>query len=224
MSDFPTNYPEEYITGSVSFLGRDFSVNPSVLIPRLETETLIKRARKILQESTIDTVIDIGCGSGIIGTSVAELADHIIFLDISPEALHTTETNFRKYFKEKKAEFILSDLLYPVDGSQIPHSWSILFLTNLPYIRDADWQNMSPDTIHEPKLALFWWEKTWFEMYERLFREFSLLEKNREYIAICEFGFDQRDIAESVIKTYPNWKYSFFPDYAGIERFVEIHF
>jgi len=61
-------------------------------------------------------------------------------------------------------------------------------------------------------------------MYERLFREFSLLEKNREYIAICEFGFDQRDIAESVIKTYPNWKYSFFPDYAGIERFVEIHF
>jgi hypothetical protein len=83
---------------------------------------------------------------------------------------------------------------------------------------------MSPDTIHEPKLALFWGEKTWFEKYERLFCEFSLLEKNRDYIAICEFGFDQREIAESVLKTYPDWQYTFFADYAGIERFVEIRF
>jgi methylase of polypeptide subunit release factors len=57
------------------------------------------------------TVIDIGCGSGIIGTSIADLVDEVIFLDISPRALEVTERNFRIHFPEKKAEFIVSDLL-----------------------------------------------------------------------------------------------------------------
>ncbi len=91
------------------FFGRDFIVTPDVLIPRLETECLVRRARQLLQPKTI--VVDIGCGSGIIGTSVADLADEVIFLDISPEALTITEKNFRLHFPEKKAQFIVSDLL-----------------------------------------------------------------------------------------------------------------
>jgi methylase of polypeptide subunit release factors len=83
---------------------------------------------------------------------VADLADEIIFLDISPEALGITEKNFRNHFPDKKAQFILSDLL-----SEIPilQDSNILFLTNLPYIRSEDWINMSADTVHEPRLALF---------------------------------------------------------------------
>ena len=83
---------------------------------------------------------------------MADLVDEIIFLDISSEALAVTEQNFRTHFPEKKAQFIVSDLL-----SNIPilkHS-NILFVTNLPYIRSDDWINMSADTIHEPRLALF---------------------------------------------------------------------
>lgn len=38
-----------------------------------------------------------------------------------------------------------------------------------------------------------------------------------------EFGFDQREIAEKIIKNY-GWKYEFFADYAGVERFAEIIF
>jgi len=121
------------------------------------------------EERTI--VVDIGCGSGIIGTSVADLADEIIFLDISPAAIRVAEENFRIHFPDKKAQFIVSDLLSvfnslhlrgiqrgyptqpPLQGEE--SNPNILFLTNLPYIRDEDWQNMSADTIHEPKLALF---------------------------------------------------------------------
>lgn len=43
------DYPEEYLTGSVNFFGRDFSVTPDVLIPRLETEGLVRRALIILR-------------------------------------------------------------------------------------------------------------------------------------------------------------------------------
>ena len=172
MTQFPPDYPVEYIEWKVRFFGRDFVVTPDVLIPRLETEWLVRRVRTILKMRRIKnennvweniTIIDIGCGSGIIGTSVADLADEVIFLDISPTALRVAKQNFRTHFPEKKAQFIVSDLL-----SNLPDiSPNTLFVTNLPYIRDEDWQNMSADTVHEPKLALFGWEKSGFEMYER---------------------------------------------------------
>jgi methylase of polypeptide subunit release factors len=77
----------------------------------------------------------------------------VIFLDISPEALEVAERNFRTHFPEKKGQFIVSDLL-----SNLPEfekDTEVLFVTNLPYIKDEDWKHMSADTIHEPRLALF---------------------------------------------------------------------
>ena len=117
MTKLPINYPEEYTKWIVHFFGRDFFVTPDVLIPRLETECLVKRARQILQAPTNlpnyqpTTVIDIGSGSGIIGTSVADLVDEVIFLDISETALEVTKKNFQIHFPDKKAQFIISDLL-----------------------------------------------------------------------------------------------------------------
>jgi methylase of polypeptide subunit release factors len=153
---------------------------------------------------------------------VADLADEVIFLDISPEALAITEQNFRSHFPEKRAQFIVSDLLstLPISYLLSPIS-SVLFLTNLPYIKSEDWIHMSADTVHEPRLALFGGELTGFEMYERLFVQIAELELTH-FQLLCEFGFDQREIAESVLKKYPQWQSSFFADYAGIERFGEI--
>lgn len=148
-------------------------MTPDVLIPRLETECLVRRARKIIQDQNIRIVIDIGSGSGIIGTSIADLTSEVIFLDISPEALSITEKNFRTHFPDKKAQFIVSDLLSALQNSSrvISEFENLLFLTNLPYIKDADWRNMSEDTIHEPRLALFGGVKTGFELYEHLFTQ-----------------------------------------------------
>ena len=88
--------------------------------------------------------------------SCADLVDEVIFLDISPEALKVAEQNFRTHFPQKKAEFIVSDLLdklplqmeYREAGrdlvlgkktkSPLPpfaKGVSILFLANLPYIK-----------------------------------------------------------------------------------------
>jgi methylase of polypeptide subunit release factors len=81
-----------------------------------------------------------------------------------------TQRNFETNFPNKKADFIVSDLLTGLPIDTYPDT---LFLTNLPYIKDADWKNMSPDTIFEPKLALFGGEKTGFELYEKLFEQFQ---------------------------------------------------
>ena len=149
---------------------------------------------------------------------MADLADEVIFLDISPEALAVTEQNFKSHFPEKNAQFIVSDLLSNIPILQ--HS-NVLFLTNLPYIKADDWIHMSADTVHEPRLALFGGEQTGFEMYERLFLQISELQLSH-FQLLCEFGFDQREVAEDILKRYPQWDSSFFADYSGIERFGEV--
>lgn len=80
---------------------------------------------------------------------------------------------------------------------------------------------MSLDTQFEPKLALFGGEKTGFELYEKLFEQIHSLSISGAS-CIFEFGFDQREIAETTIQKYQDWKYDFFSDYAGIERFGEM--
>jgi release factor glutamine methyltransferase len=213
------DYPEEYIRGEVIFFGKKFFVTPDVLIPRLETESLVRRARKIIQSNQISTVIDIGTGSGIIGVSCADDVEKTIFVDISGEALSVAKKNYREYFSLEKAEFIQSDLF-----ASLPHVVleNTLIVSNLPYIHEGDWENMSEDTQFEPKLALFGWETTGFELYQRFFEELEIYSKDSQNLhCLIEFGYDQRDICELELKKY-GWKYTFFIDYAGIERFCEI--
>lgn len=62
-------------------------MNPSVLIPRLETEVLVKKAREYMKTASFDVVIDMGSGSGIICTSLADGVDHVMFVDVSAAAL-----------------------------------------------------------------------------------------------------------------------------------------
>lgn len=215
-TQYAKNYPEEYTTWNVTFFGREFHVTPDVLIPRLETEVLVRRAREAQKKENYRSIVDIGCGSGIIGTSLADLADDIVFLDISERALTVAKENFLKYYPLKNASFVCSDLLTNFSEG----AWErILFLANLPYIKNDDWIHMSPDTRYEPELALFGGDETGFELYLKLFEQIQV--NNYRWKLIIEFGFDQREIAEKVVQRYA-WKYQFFPDYSGIERFLEL--
>ncbi|MDP2104094.1 MAG: hypothetical protein Q8K26_04190, partial [Candidatus Gracilibacteria bacterium] len=64
------DYPEEYTRGWVEFYYQRFRVNEHVLIPRFETESLVREAVKICKNTTPDILIDVGTGSGIIPISV----------------------------------------------------------------------------------------------------------------------------------------------------------
>ncbi len=215
------DYPEEYIQGEVTFFGKRFFVTPDVLIPRLETEVLVRRARDILSHHEIDTLIDIGSWSGIIWTSCADSVRKVIFTDISLRALAVTQTNFALHGKVWSAEFLHGSLLEPIQW-RANEFQKLLIVTNLPYIREEDWWNMSADTHFEPKLALFGWEETGFELYESFFEQLDIFSSTiPSLICLIEFGYDQREICEQILNSY-GWKHTFFADYAGIERFCEI--
>lgn len=99
------DYPEEYTDGYVVFMGNRFTVDQRVLIPRLETEELVKYCLKFLEKNPqIQTIADIGTGSGIIPISLSEKMDRplkVFATDMSQEALDLAKENFHQVQKTK---------------------------------------------------------------------------------------------------------------------------
>jgi len=80
---------------------------------------------------------------------------------------------------------------------------------------------MSADTRYEPQVALFWGEKTGFELYEKLLYELAERQMDTT-ILLIEFWYDQLQNAQDEVEKY-GWKSEVFSDYAGIPRFMQIN-
>lgn len=137
--------PVAYIIGHKEFYGRLFKVNPSVLIPRPESEALIENLKKYWGEKP-GKLIDVGTGSGCLGiTAKLELPLDVTLADISRHALKIAEQNAETLGAVVATQ--QSNLLEDVTGV------FDIIIANLPYV-DKTWER-SPETNHEPALALF---------------------------------------------------------------------
>ena len=160
--------PVEYITGWANFYSRRFAVNEHVLIPRVESEHLVKLALdqiKTLQKNNSETqrvvVADVGTGSGAIGLSVflesqrTTLATNIklILSDISRDSLLVAADNCQQLVGknyQSNIKLINSDLLQAYSQQQID-----IIIANLPYIPSAFLSELPQSvTNFEPQLAL----------------------------------------------------------------------
>ena len=109
--------PTQYITGHQEFWGLDFLVNPSVLIPRPETELVVEvalaLARNHFPPGTELNIADVGTGSGCIAVALATELPHarIYALDQSSQALETARRNATRLGVEHRIVFLESDLL-----------------------------------------------------------------------------------------------------------------
>lgn len=140
--------PVAYIIGHKEFYGRRFAVTTATLIPRPESETLIDQLARFLPSTPAHPrVVDVGTGSGALGITAKLEHEHIFvsLLDIDRHALSVAKKNATALHADVEIE--QSDLLqnYPYKADVI--------LANLPYV-DKAWER-SPETEHEPTLALF---------------------------------------------------------------------
>ncbi|TJY36093.1 peptide chain release factor N(5)-glutamine methyltransferase [Pontimicrobium aquaticum] len=147
--------PIQYILGDTEFYGLVFKVNPSVLIPRPETEELVQWIINCHSEQNKETelnILDIGTGSGCIAISLAKnLSNAKVFaLDISNDALKTAKQNAVN--NEVEVEFIEADIL-DWDCGNLEFD---IIVSNPPYVRELEKEGMSANVLeHEPHLALF---------------------------------------------------------------------
>lgn len=123
--------PVAYLRGWKEFYGLRFRVDPRVLIPRPETETLVDAARQAIAGGTA-VVVDVGTGSGAIACAIAvhEPLVRVIAVDVSRDALAVAESNALALGVADRVEFREGDLLAPI------RERVDVLCANLPYLRD----------------------------------------------------------------------------------------
>jgi release factor glutamine methyltransferase len=147
--------PLQYIIGQADFFGRTFNVNPSVLIPRPETEDVIRTVKEYATARAYDAlkILDIGTGSGCIPITLAlEIANALVYAtDISKQALQVAKQNAARL--NATVNFIAQDILH-TDAISINDLDVIT--SNPPYVTVTEKHSMKQNVLnYEPHLALF---------------------------------------------------------------------
>lgn len=144
--------PIQYILGDTEFYGLVIKVNPSVLIPRPETEELVDWIIKDCKEKKSISILDVGTGSGCIAIALSKNLPNasIVALDVSSDALKIAKQN--AIDNEVEIEFVEADIL---DWDSTNMQFDVI-VSNPPYVRELEKQMMSANVLdHEPHLALF---------------------------------------------------------------------
>lgn len=206
--------PLAHIIGEAEFMGRLFTVGPTVLIPRPETEELVEQSVKHLCGIKPDAILDMCSGSGCIAISLAFIFPQvqIIGADISKEALEVARKNSDNMNLGLRVQFVQSDLFKNIKGG------FDLIISNPPYIPTEVIKTLSPEVQSEPHIALDG-GKDGLKIIKKIIDAAPSFLKEGGLLAL-EIGFGQ---SEKVLKFFSGqyWQTPFTgKDFAGIERFV----
>lgn len=163
--------PLEYITNESFFFNSLFYVNPSVLIPRDETEVLVEKALELVNAKQIKSIADVGCGSGCVAISILSESSTPLkayATEISSQALEVAKINLFRH----KSRMPSGSSLSLLEGDRLkPLRESVdMVVSNPPYIDNVEGKtgvHHQADAF-EPELALY----IKHEEYEHWFEEF----------------------------------------------------
>ncbi len=210
--------PLAYLTNRKEFFSETFYVDEHVLIPRPETELLVEEALSMmLGRRRPVRVLDMGTGSGIIGILLAKGgAEHVLCVDISPDALSVARRNARALSVEDRIDFVASDLFSSVRQDRLAD----LVCANLPYVGLDEWGDLMADVRYfEPKEALLG-GKYGFELYGRFIPEVGGYLRRGGCI-LCEIGGeDQARIVGGLLRN-AGFEVTVMNDLAGRQRVMK---
>jgi release factor glutamine methyltransferase len=154
--------PIQYILGETEFYGLPFLVNENTLIPRPETEELVdliiaeslksSLGEDELNEVKVESVLDIGTGSGCIAISLAKnlVNTKVYAIDVSEKAIEMAQKNAD--VNKVEVHFIQKDIL---ETAVLEQAFDII-VSNPPYVRMLEKSQIKSNVLeYEPHLALF---------------------------------------------------------------------
>lgn len=202
-------FPLQYILGHTVFMGLNFLVNQNVLVPRPETEELVKWAHENLKKGA--KILEIGVGSGCISISLKHYRPDldITACDISEKALLAAEINMKEILGSDFINLVCSDCF-----SNINCGGFDAIISNPPYLSDSDMLNISKELIYEPGIALSCGEDG-LDVYRKI------AVKARDYLVrngfiALEIGMGQEKKVADIFKDYLLLQQ--IKDYQGIVR------
>lgn len=205
--------PVQYIVGDVDFYGNIIKVDKRALIPRRETEELVEKTLKYLDNTKID-VVDLGTGTGCIAITLKKKLPNINMdaVDISADALELAKENAK--LNNVEINFYNGDMLKPLNKKYD------CIISNPPYI-PYDEEVMDIVKNNEPHLALYA-ENDGLYFYEEIIKNSKNYLKDK-FIMAFEIGYNQGDRLKELAKTYYKYaKVLIEKDMQGFDRFCFI--
>ncbi len=176
--------PVAYLLGEREFFGRSFKVSPAVLVPRGDSEILVEAALERLPLKSQAKVLDLCCGSGCIGITLAKERElvNLALSDISTEALEVAGENNRALLGGR-ARLFEGSLFDPLKGEKFS-----LIVTNPPYLSDAWYNECSAEVKREPSLALLGGAEDGLSLIREIIREAPrFLEDGGSLLIECDW-------------------------------------
>lgn len=203
--------PLQYILGEWGLMGLSFTVNARALIPRQDTETLCETALALITQRGYKTALDLCCGTGCIGISLAVLGGAKATLaDISPDALALARENAVR--NDVAVRLIETDLFSNINNKE---QFDVI-ACNPPYLSAADMAALQREVRFEPALALYGGADG-LDFYRRIQKEY------KRHLApggalLLEVGFGQ---AAAVCALFGENAYA-VRDVCGVERVIVV--
>jgi release factor glutamine methyltransferase len=210
------HHPVQYIVGEAEFYGRKFKVDPSVLIPRPETEELVRHTLEALPSGKL-RILDIGTGSGCIPITLKleRIQDEIYGCDISNHALDIAREN--AVLLMANVHFFNLDILTMQPALENLDA----VVSNPPYVLVQEKTTMHENVLHhEPHLALFVPDDDPLLFYKAIAEKAALILRPKGFL-ITEinerFGKEVSELFSSV----GFQAVEIIKDISGKERFVK---
>ena len=190
-----THEPIQYVLGKTTFMNLEFKVNSSVLIPRPETEELVRLMLK--EDLDGKEVLDIGTGSGCIAISLTKNLHNakVSALDVSKDALEVALENAE--LNNVNIEFIHADIF----EYQSDKKYDVI-VSNPPYVLESEKMLMKQNVLnYEPEIALFVEDNNALKYYESVIK-FSLNNLNSQGQIFFETNENYKDELNKLAQNY----------------------
>ena len=211
-----TRQPIQYIIGQADFMGEKFIVNPFVLIPRDETELLVRKSVEIIKKYDLKNVLDMCTGSGCIACMIAKMTSAtVIGADISFEALETAFKNMEKMGLFNRALFRKTDLFSKIREDEKFD----MIVSNPPYIPEKMKKDIQKEVTFEPDIALYTKDDKGLEFYQKIIKESPKFLNKGGYL-LFELGINEsRDVA-NLMKDAGFGEIQILKDLSNIDRVI----
>ena len=207
-----THEPIQYVLGKTTFMDLEFKVNSSVLIPRPETEELIRLMLK--EDLDGKEILDIGTGSGCIAISLAKNLPNakVSALDISNDALEVARENAK--LNNVNIEFIHTDIFEY--NSEKKYN---VIVSNPPYVLESEKSQMKQNVLDfEPGLALFVKDIEPLKYYTEIFNFSQNNLRDKGFLFFEINNKVEKPLSDGLILN--NFNFKIYRDHNGFKRCV----